>query len=134
MTDEFRCPKCQQAGGDGWEQCQGRCPLSCSPHFDEETGDKFFQSSMKAFYKMLIRAASVLLTIGGISVAVTTLVHMYGPLGTVDFVVSASIFTYAVVDWIAGSAVGFLGAIVAWEEYKVARAREQAILQKQRGA
>ena len=33
--DPITCPKCQATSGDNWTQCQGRCPMSMSPHYDE---------------------------------------------------------------------------------------------------
>ena len=27
------CPKCGAFSGDDWSQCEGSCPMPCSPHF-----------------------------------------------------------------------------------------------------
>jgi ribosomal protein S27AE len=32
---ERTCPKCGAVSGDNWNQCEGRCPMSMSPHFVE---------------------------------------------------------------------------------------------------
>lgn len=31
------CQKCDARSGDDWSQCQGKCPVKGSPHFDEQT-------------------------------------------------------------------------------------------------
>lgn len=35
------CPKCKYISGDDWRQCEGKCPMPCSPHFDEGTAQVF---------------------------------------------------------------------------------------------
>jgi hypothetical protein len=30
----MQCPKCGARSGDDWRQCEGRCPLPMSPHYD----------------------------------------------------------------------------------------------------
>jgi hypothetical protein len=31
------CPKCGATSGDNWIQCEGKCPMPVSPHFDFST-------------------------------------------------------------------------------------------------
>jgi hypothetical protein len=31
---QAKCPKCGSISGDDWRQCEGRCPVAVSPHFD----------------------------------------------------------------------------------------------------
>ena len=33
----LECPKCHFHSGDDWRQCEGKCPISMSPHFDLKT-------------------------------------------------------------------------------------------------
>lgn len=35
------CPKCRAISGDDWSQCNDKCPVKGSPHFDEETFKQF---------------------------------------------------------------------------------------------
>ena len=36
------CMKCLMISGDDWSQCQGKCPLSYSPHYDPVTREQFY--------------------------------------------------------------------------------------------
>lgn len=31
------CPKCKQTDGGDWSQCEGKCPMKQSPHYDWQT-------------------------------------------------------------------------------------------------
>ncbi|WP_285535978.1 hypothetical protein [Brucella sp. NBRC 12950] len=31
----MKCPKCGNASGDDWSQCEGGCPIVVSPYYDE---------------------------------------------------------------------------------------------------
>lgn len=35
------CPKCNANSGDDWVQCEGKCPLPHSPHYDWQTEMNF---------------------------------------------------------------------------------------------
>lgn len=41
MDRYLKCPKCKQYSGDSWVQCNNKCPLIISPHFDNETHEKY---------------------------------------------------------------------------------------------
>lgn len=32
--DGNQCPKCKLYSGEDWSQCEGRCPMEGSPHYD----------------------------------------------------------------------------------------------------
>lgn len=36
-----QCKKCKAVSGDDWEQCDGRCPLERSTHYDRATADYY---------------------------------------------------------------------------------------------
>lgn len=40
-SDIYQCPKCKYYSGDDWEQCNGKCPVPRSPHFDEGTSAEY---------------------------------------------------------------------------------------------
>ena len=31
----WRCPRCKMTSGNDWSQCEKRCPIPVSPHYDE---------------------------------------------------------------------------------------------------
>lgn len=31
----LECPKCKEVSGDDWRQCEGQCPMTRSPHYDQ---------------------------------------------------------------------------------------------------
>jgi hypothetical protein len=33
MSNAPECPKCGATSGDDWTQCNGECPMPCSPHY-----------------------------------------------------------------------------------------------------
>lgn len=37
----LQCPKCKADSGNDWSQCQKKCPVDQSPHFDPETLEKY---------------------------------------------------------------------------------------------
>lgn len=41
---EHQCPKCRRWSGDDWRQCNDKCPMIMSPHYDKETEDAFRQN------------------------------------------------------------------------------------------
>jgi len=32
---KITCPKCKWVSGDDWKQCEGKCPMPGSPHYDD---------------------------------------------------------------------------------------------------
>lgn len=36
---EIACPKCHHTDGGDWSQCQGKCPLEMSPHYEYKGHD-----------------------------------------------------------------------------------------------
>lgn len=41
----MECPKCGHTSGDSWLQCEGKCPMPMSPHYDssiDNTGTAIF--------------------------------------------------------------------------------------------
>jgi len=43
MSSEVRCPKCGEVSGDDWSQCDGKCPMEGSPHFNPSTKEKYLR-------------------------------------------------------------------------------------------
>lgn len=44
-TDRPACPKCRYESGNDWSQCSGRCPLSISPHHNQEESELYQTTS-----------------------------------------------------------------------------------------
>lgn len=38
---KLKCMKCKRVSGDNWEQCEGKCPMPMSPHYDDLTAHAF---------------------------------------------------------------------------------------------
>lgn len=39
-VDTFpHCEKCGETSGNNWGQCEGKCPMKMSPHFDAATAE-----------------------------------------------------------------------------------------------
>lgn len=36
-----QCKKCKAVSGNDWQQCQGRCTLEGSPHYNQATADHY---------------------------------------------------------------------------------------------
>jgi len=36
-----KCAKCGLSSGNDWKQCEGSCPVPCSPHFNEKEASKW---------------------------------------------------------------------------------------------
>jgi len=41
VTVYLKCPKCDAISGDAWTQCNKRCPVKSSPHYDPEAEKEF---------------------------------------------------------------------------------------------
>ncbi|HBI02300.1 MAG TPA: hypothetical protein DDY18_11840 [Flavobacterium sp.] len=35
------CPKCKFQSGDDWSQCGGKCPMTMSPHYNQDERIKY---------------------------------------------------------------------------------------------